>query len=450
MKRTRRHKYDASKRGEDFTEGGVTFKGGSDAISQAILKMGPKPRKSGIFENKEEGFGFEAEMAPVSLQDRFGVPPFTILDARQGYWQRRKRAWLSLGIKSEIGRGDDLIYNQEQIDNWRKNNPTKEFPETDRDKFRLMKQGEKMFPGGSARPDMDHYSKKKESHNFRARPQSDIQNMDFYSDKKKHRITGIKNLGALGISIHPYDGYDQKEGQVSTSGTSIFDPVLCELIYRWFCPLNGHVLDPFAGGSVRGVVASVLYRNYTGIELRKEQVEANYPQWDELLKKTFMKDKPAPAWIHGDSQHICELVREGEFDLVFSCPPYGDLEVYSDDPADISNMKWDDFLDSYYKIIAESCKMLKDNRFACYVVGDFRDKTTGFYKLFPSHTIAAFQEAGLELYNDCILITSIGSLPIRAGRQFAHGRKLGKAHQNILVFYKGDQKDIKNHFAEKV
>jgi hypothetical protein len=42
----------------------------------------------------------------ASLSDRFGVPPFSVLDARQGYWQDRKRAWLTLGIESELGRGD--------------------------------------------------------------------------------------------------------------------------------------------------------------------------------------------------------------------------------------------------------------------------------------------------------------------------------------------------------
>ncbi len=41
-----------------------------------------------------------------SLAERFGVPPFSVLDARQGYWQDRKRAWLALGIQSELGRGD--------------------------------------------------------------------------------------------------------------------------------------------------------------------------------------------------------------------------------------------------------------------------------------------------------------------------------------------------------
>src|SRR5688572_4612648 len=51
------------------------------------------------------------------------------------------------------------------------------------------------------------------------------------------------------------------------SGTSIFDPVLCELIYRWFVPPGGLVLDPFAGGSVRGIVAAMLGRRYVGVEL---------------------------------------------------------------------------------------------------------------------------------------------------------------------------------------
>lgn len=44
------------------------------------------------------------------LADRFLVPPFSILDTRQGYWQERKRQWLALGIQSEIGRGGGMTY----------------------------------------------------------------------------------------------------------------------------------------------------------------------------------------------------------------------------------------------------------------------------------------------------------------------------------------------------
>lgn len=41
-----------------------------------------------------------------SLAERFLVPPFSVLNAREGWWQERKRAWLALGIRSEVGRGE--------------------------------------------------------------------------------------------------------------------------------------------------------------------------------------------------------------------------------------------------------------------------------------------------------------------------------------------------------
>jgi hypothetical protein len=39
------------------------------------------------------------------LGDEFIVPPFSVLNAREGWWQERKRKWLALGIQSELGRG---------------------------------------------------------------------------------------------------------------------------------------------------------------------------------------------------------------------------------------------------------------------------------------------------------------------------------------------------------
>lgn len=126
-------------------------------------------------------------------------------------------------------------------------------------------------------------------------------------------------------------------------------------------------------------------------------------------------------------------------DLIFSCPPYGDLEKYSDDPADLSNMEWHTFLAQYKRIILRACQRLKPNRFACFVVGDFRDER-GFYRNFVGETIAGFLNAGLELYNEAVLVTAVGTAAMRATRQFNGGRKLCKTHQNVLVFCKGDWK----------
>ena len=131
-----------------------------------------------------------------------------------------------------------------------------------------------------------------------------------------------------------YEGPDTYQ-----SGTSIFDPVLCELAYTWFTAPDAAILDPFAGGSVRGIVAAYLGRYYVGIDLRPEQIAANAEQGAAIVPDNM------PHWIAGDSLEMDSLLPEGEaYDFIFSCPPYADLEVYSDDPRDISTMGYVDFL----------------------------------------------------------------------------------------------------------
>jgi DNA modification methylase len=235
--------------------------------------------------------------------------------------------------------------------------------------------------------------------------------------------------------------YAKQKGMHVYEGASIFDPVLCELSYRWFCTEGGRILDPFAGGSVRGIVAGVLGYQYAGIDLRLDQVEAN-------RKQASILDIKNVDWFDGDSNEVLDLYKPLDgFDFVYSCPPYADLEKYSDDPKDLSNMDYANFKEVYFSIIKKSVAQLRDDRFACFVVGDVRDKK-GFYYNFVSDTIQAFKDAGMELYNEIILVNVVGSLAVRVRRQFNGGRKVGKMHQNVLVFYKGDPKKIKENFPE--
>jgi DNA modification methylase len=315
---------------------------GSEGLQQMYADMA---EAADLYQSSNaDNEGNEAEKT-VKLADRFGVPPFSVLNAREGWWQDRKRAWLNLGIQSELGRNAAVG-------------------------------GSKMVAG--------------------------------YENGQ--RVTGL----------------------VAESDTSIFDPVLCELAYSWFSPPEGVVIDPFAGGSVRGVVASKLNRAYTGCELRAEQVESNNAQ-------APIAGEIEPQWINGDSRNIVSLCDGLKADFIFSCPPYADLERYSDDPADLSTLRYDEFVEAYREIIKETCSLLKKDRFACFVVGDVRDKAGRYYN-FVGDTVEAFRDAGLHYYNEAILVTAVGSLPIRAGKQFAASRKLGKTHQNVLVFVKGDGK----------
>ena len=498
-----------------------------------------------------------------AIADKFIVPPFSVLNAREGFWQERKRAWLSMGIEGEVGRGSAKVSNTEKF----------------------IKDEKRLLLAKSS-------------------------GTDFYIQKRaKEKELGLK-LSSKDFLANYYD-----ESKPYDKGTSIFDPVLCELLYTWFCPPGGQVVDPFAGGSVRGIVAHMLGMKYWGCDLRQEQIDANEKQAaaicpeaalvkvtvsgpmlrqqfqpcepeyikhnclgrccegsngqtlitvhqseasriaalggtieggflkaidgkcpfkaDDGLCKLHGQDKPfgckaspftlndrgtlivrnryrclrcyktlfavpayeAHAWslaqIFGDKEaaRIAALAAGGEdkidasishnnyqmlrdnddakhgkesaatqgslvwkcgdamdaldeapaADFVFSCPPYGDLEVYSDDPRDISNMEYHTFIAALKRIVLRACKRLKPDRFAAFVVGDFRAKS-GHYHNFVSDTIAAFKEQGLELYNEAILVTAVGSLPIRITKQFNSGRKMGKTHQNVLVFVKGDWK----------
>lgn len=396
------------------------------------------------------------------LAQTFEYPPFSVLNAREGWWQERKRQWLALGIKSEVGRGDnalgmslqtrlcnlvggdyttaaafvtecrangieadeDIIEAARERWNVAQGRPEREYARTfgqdlmrgehtvgdsERTKVRLAPGGggTGCWIGGKDRP----------SGSDPALKEDQLGAGLVYGTTDWMREKGLK-------------GGCSTEGAPSATGTSIFDPVLTELCYRWFCPPDGHILDPFAGGSVRGIVASVLGYDYTGFELRAEQVYANRDQAATICPER------APRWIIGDSAENLPAWSGGA-DFVFSCPPYGDLEVYSELEADISNMTHDEFLAAYRTIIGAAANNLKMNRFAAFVIGDFRDKK-GFYRNFPAETIAAFQAAGLHYYNECILVTAVGSLPVRAGKQFRVGRKLGKTHQNIVCFVKGD------------
>lgn len=221
------------------------------------------------------------------------------------------------------------------------------------------------------------------------------------------------------------------------TGTSVFDPVLCEVVYNWYCTNGGIVFDPFAGGATRGVVAELLGHPYIGIDLSERQVDANQINADRL--------GVCPAWYCDDSRNADKYMTDGVVDLVFTCPPYHNLEKYSTHPLDLSNMNYKDFSAAYREIIAISCRKLKQDRFAVFVVGDIRD-SKGAYRDFIGLTKRAFFDCGLCLYNEAVLLEPYGSAPMRAGMPFRSTRKTVKVHQNVLVFYKGDIPAIKRNY----
>ncbi|AGM11786.1 hypothetical protein M201_gp11 [Haloarcula californiae tailed virus 2] len=297
-----------------------------------------------------------------SLEQDFGVPPFSVLNTTKAYWTERREQWKEMGLdnlRETPGREDAMV------------------------------EGE----GGVYTGDWG----------------------------------GGEDSGGVG-------------GGMDGTGTSVFDPVLAELLYRWFAPSEGTVLDPFAGGPARAVVSAVTGRAYHGIDLNEAQVQHNRESWDGVADSDIDVDN-APQWAHGDSAEMGEHIEAqewpDEYDFLFSCPPYHDLETYTDQDEDLSNMDYPEFLETYRTIIAQGVERLKEDRFAAFVVSEVRDDE-GFYRGFVSDTVQAFEDAGMHLYNDAVLVNTPGTLPVRVRNYFERGRKLGRMHQNVLVFFKGD------------
>ena len=144
---------------------------------------------------------------------------------------------------------------------------------------------------------------------------------------------------------------------------------------------------------------------------------------------------------------IGALKETPEIDMIFTCPPYYDLEQYSEDPQDLSALSHDEFDKIYEDIINKSVSLLSENSFSVFVVGDVRDKN-GVYLDLIGKTVAAHKKAGAVYYNSAVLLEAVGTASMRAARIFNGGRKLCKVHQNVLVFYKGDISKIKDKFKE--
>jgi DNA modification methylase len=299
-----------------------------------------------LTEDKEE----LKETAKRKLSEKFIVPPFSILDTRQGYWQERKRFWREL----------------------------------------INDNGESRF-----------------------------ESMGYFNPeyKEKNNLqTGFKSIG---------------------QSVSLLDPVLSEIINNWFGLPNSKTFDCFAGDSVFGYVSSYLGNQFTGIELRKEQADLN----NKRIKGFNSK------YICDDGQNVLKHIEKNSQDLLFSCPPYFNLEVYSDLKNDASNQKeYRDFLKILENAFTDSIKCLKENRFAVIVVGDIRDKK-GAYRRFVDDIKDIFKINNTILYNSLILIEQIGTKAMTVNKSMDN-RKIGKCHQNVLVFFKGDPKKIKEIYPK--
>ena len=257
-----------------------------------------------------------------------------------------------------------------------------------------------------------------------------------WQDRKKAWRAKIGDKGEARAVTVLSESLQQYGKSDNFADASLLDPVLCECMLKWFAIDGCNAFDVFAGDTVFGYVASYLGHNFTGIELRQEQTDFNNNAV-QGMSATYYCD---------DGRNVKKYLAPESQDFFFSCPPYFDLEVYSDLANDASNQKT---YKAFYQIIDEAFtaagECLKPNRFAVVVCGDVRNKKTGEYYRFPDGIKSTFQRNGFILYNELVLVDLVGTARLRVNK-YMESRKIAKVHQNVLVFFKGDQREIKKAF----
>jgi len=139
-----------------------------------------------------------------------------------------------------------------------------------------------------------------------------------------------------------------------------FKPVIAKFIYDTYVPANGNIVDPCAGFSGRlcGAISSNRNLNYIGIDPDSKTIEGGLK-----CASFFKNDYSFRTGFHlGCAEDVMLSLRSDYYDLVFTSPPYFDVEEYSED-KDQSSVKfpvYQDWLDGFlYKIVDESYRVLK-------------------------------------------------------------------------------------------
>jgi len=232
------------------------------------------------------------------------------------------------------------------------------------------------------------------------------------------------------------DGKVKNENGKSFNGNaSVLDPVACEVILRFFLPTQGRrVYNPFGGGVQFGFVAGSYGYEYIASEIRQNQCDAN---------NAICKDLNSAKWIKSDSS-IYEP--EGKFDLVFSCPPYYQVEEYIDydgnpPEGELNSIPtYEKFRDTLFAGYKKGIEALNDNCFFVIMTGDSRNKNGAYYGCEAEHELF-FRDQGLHIYNKIVYLECEFTRLAHA-KVTLNYRKFPKREQKILVFYKGDMKKI--------
>ncbi|MCP5016238.1 MAG: hypothetical protein GY938_13345 [Ketobacter sp.] len=197
---------------------------------------------------------------------------------------------------------------------------------------------------------------------------------------------------------------------------SPFPEEVARVCYELYLRNCEHIFDPFAGWGERHSYAKEYGKEYVGFDIN--------PLAIQHAKDYFGVDNRL-----ADSSEVTPP----EFDGLITCPPYWNLESYTDVGID-SAKSWKFFLGEYREIFKLAYSMANDGAVFCIMVGDWRKD--GIYYDIAHQTRKIFEDFGATTVDD-VVISRKGVSKIKI--MLPQAKRLGytvKVHESLLVFSK--------------
>lgn len=217
---------------------------------------------------------------------------------------------------------------------------------------------------------------------------------------------------------------------------SQFNSGLARFLVRYYSDPGDVILDPFAGWGTRAYVSLLTGRRYIGFDVAKTTVDEVNKALDRVRQTSLDGGPAGTATIYLGDGIKCEGFPNGSADVILTCPPYHDSEVYEDCDREVgyqlSRVDREYFEMFMRRGFRRWYECLKTGGLAVFVIGDWREDG----KIYPFgwHMQGWAFEAGFQFHDQ--VIHRLRSLTVAGIGPYIASKFVAKTHETVLVFKK--------------